>query len=141
MPVILSLASPLHMVQKPDGSWRPCGDYCRLKTQTVPDCYPLPNVADFTSRLNGCKIFTKLDLTKGYYQVSMSPGDIPKPEVISPFGLFEWVRMPFRLRNACFTFQCLMDQILGNLPHCYILMIYSSPARISSLIFNMFVRF
>ena len=35
----------------------------------IPDFYPLPNVADFTSRLKGCKVFTKLDLTKGYYQV------------------------------------------------------------------------
>ena len=113
-------ASPLHMVQKPDGSWRPCGDYRRLNTQTVPDRYPLPNVADFTSRLNGCKVFTKLDLTKGYYQVPMAPGDIPKTAVITPFGLFEWVRMPFGLRNAGCTFQRLMDQILGDLPHCFV---------------------
>ena len=125
----------LRMVQKPNGSWRPCGNYCPLNTQTVPvcyslpnvadltsrlnrckiftqtvpDCYSLPNVADYTSRLNRCKIFTKLDLTKGYYQVPMAPGDIPKTEVITPFGLFERVLMPFRLMNACFNFQCLMD--------------------------------
>ena len=83
-------------------------------------CYPLPNVADFTSRLKGCKLFTKLDLTKGYYQVPMALGDIPKTEVITPFGLFEWVRMPFGLRNAGCTFQHLMDQILGDLPHCFV---------------------
>ena len=113
-------ASPLHMVKKPDGSWRPCGDYRCLNTQTVPDRYPLPNVADFTSRLNGCKIFTKLDLTKGYYQVPMNKGDIPKTAVITPFGLFEWVRMPFGLRNAGCTFQRMMDQILGDIPHCFV---------------------
>ena len=95
-------ASPLHMVQKPDGSWHPCGDYRRLNTQTILDQYPLPNLADFTSRLNGCTIFTKLDLTKGYYQVPMAKGDIPKTAVITPFGLFEWIRMPFGLRNAGF---------------------------------------
>ena len=113
-------ASPLHMVQKPDGSWRPCGDYRRLNTQTIPDRYLLPNFVDFTSRLKGCKIFTKLDLTKGYYQVPMAPGDIPKTAVITPFGLFEWVRMPFGLRNAGCTLQRLMDQILGDIPHCFI---------------------
>ena len=42
-------ASPFHMVHKPDGSWRPFGDYHKLNTQTVPDWNPLPNVADFTS--------------------------------------------------------------------------------------------
>ena len=113
-------ASPLHMVRKPDGSWRPCGDYRRLNTQTIPDRYPLPNVADFTSRLNGCTVFTKLDLTKGYYQVPMAKGDIPKTAVITPFGLFEWIRMPFGLRNAGCTFQRMMDQILGDVPHCFV---------------------
>ena len=42
-------ASPLHKIHKPNGSWRPFGDYHRLNTQTVPDCNPFPNVADFTS--------------------------------------------------------------------------------------------
>ena len=59
----------------------------------IPDFYPLPNVADFTSRLKGCKVFTKLDLTKGYYQVPMAPGD-------KPFGHFEWVRMPFQTQKC-----------------------------------------
>ena len=42
-------SSPLHMVKKKDRGWRPCGDYRRLNNVTVPDRYPLPNIADFTS--------------------------------------------------------------------------------------------
>ena len=42
-------SSPLHMVRKKDGGWRPCGDYQRLKIVTIPDRNPLPNIADFTS--------------------------------------------------------------------------------------------
>ena len=50
----------------------------------------------------------------------MNKGDIPKSAVITPFGLFEWVRMPFGLRNAGCTFQRLMDQILGDILHCFV---------------------
>ena len=52
-------ASPLHMVKKPDGFWRPCGNYRGLNTQTIPYRYPLPNIADFSARLHGSKVFTK----------------------------------------------------------------------------------
>ena len=58
-------ASPLHMVQKVDGTWRPCGDYCRLNLVTKPDQYPPPHIEVLTARLAGKTIFTKLDLKKG----------------------------------------------------------------------------
>ena len=66
-------ASPLHFVLKPDGTWCPTRDYCHLSLATTPDCYPLPNILDFTSNLAGTCFFTKLDLVKGYFQVPMSP--------------------------------------------------------------------
>ena len=55
-------ASPLHMVQKSDGSWRPCGDFRRLNIISEADCYPLPNMADITGGLAGARVFSKLDL-------------------------------------------------------------------------------
>ena len=69
---------PLHMVRKADGSWRPCGDYRRLNAATVPDTYPIPNMMDFTTKVAGSKIFSKIDLRKGYHQIPMNPEDIPK---------------------------------------------------------------
>jgi hypothetical protein len=62
-------ASPLHMVMKKDGLWRPCGDFRRLNLVTEPDTYPLPNMLDFSARVAGCKVFSKIDLRKGYYQI------------------------------------------------------------------------
>jgi hypothetical protein len=90
-------ASPLHMVRKADGSWRPYGDYRPLNVQTTPDRYTCPHIGDLTARLKGCSIFTKLDLRKGYHQVPVHPEDVEKTAVITPFGLYEYVRMPFGL--------------------------------------------
>ena len=112
------------------------GDYHRLNTQTVPDRYPLPNIADFSARLHGSKVFTKLDLAKGYYQVPISTADIPKTAVITPFGLFDWLRMPFGLRNNGCTFHQLMDKISQCLLYCSVyvddVLIYS-PDLVSHL--------
>jgi hypothetical protein len=58
-------ASPLHMVKKADGTWRPCGDYRRLNVQPTLDRYTCPHIGGLTARLAGCKVFTKLDLRKG----------------------------------------------------------------------------
>ncbi len=55
-------SSPLHMVPKADGSWRPCGDYRRLNTVTTPDRYPLPSMLDLSAKLHGCKFFSCVDL-------------------------------------------------------------------------------
>ena len=106
------------MVVKKDGSYRPCGDYRRLNNVTEGDHYPLPNITDVTSYLDGAKIFSKLDLTKGYYQIPMAPKDIPKTAVTTPFGTFTFNFSCFGLRNAGATFQRMMDMILGDLPFC-----------------------
>jgi len=90
-------ASPLHMVCKPDATWRMTGDYRALNAHTKPDRYPIPNILDFNSQLSGKKIFTKLDLVKAFYHVPMAEEDIEKTAVITPFGLFEFPFMPFGL--------------------------------------------
>jgi Reverse transcriptase (RNA-dependent DNA polymerase) len=113
-------SSPLHMVAKKDGSWRPCGDFRRLNVITKPDRYPLPNMADCSARLDGCKFSSKIDLQKGYLQVPVAAADVQKTALITPFGQFEFLRMPFGLRNAGMTFQRMMDNIFADLPYVFI---------------------
>lgn len=113
-------SSPLHMVRKPNGSWRPCGDFRTLNAATVPDRYPIPHVQDVTARLHGSRVFSKLDLVKGYFHIPVAEQDIQKTAIATPFGLFEFLRMPFGLRNAAQSFQRLMDLVLQDLDHVFV---------------------
>jgi transposase InsO family protein len=116
-----SWASPLHIVMKKNGEIRPCGDYRRLNYQTVPDRYPLPILKDFTKIMKGKTTFSKFDIQKAYHAIKIREQDIPKTAIITPFGLFEFTKMTFGLRNAGQTFQRFMDMVLNGLNYvfCY----------------------
>ena len=66
-------ASPLHMVRKKDGSWRPCGDYGRLNLATTPDQYPLANMQDVAAKLHGCTVLQS-GPCQGLPPIASSPG-------------------------------------------------------------------
>jgi hypothetical protein len=118
----LPWSSSLHMVRKKDRSWLPCSDYCRLNLATTHDRYPLPSILDLSNKLHGCKFFSCIDLVKGYHQIPMAAQDVAKTAFIMPFGLFEYLFMPFGLRNAAQTFQRFMDRLFKQLPFvfCYL---------------------
>lgn len=101
-------ASPLHVVPKKNGDIRPCGDYRKLNSITKPDRYPIPRVSDFTYLLAGKKVFSKIDVNRAYHCIAVLPEDVEKTAIITPFGLYEFPRMTFGLRNAAQTFQRFM---------------------------------
>ncbi|XP_060810227.1 uncharacterized protein LOC132904318 [Amyelois transitella] len=109
-------ASPLHVVAKKNGEIRPVGDYRRLNAITKPDRYPVPRLHDFTYMLAGKKYFSKIDINKAYFFIKVAPQDIEKTAIITPIGLFEFLRLPFGLRNGSQTFQRFMcDNVLKDL--------------------------
>ncbi|XP_068232187.1 uncharacterized protein [Palaemon carinicauda] len=75
----------LRIILEKDGSLCPCGDYRRLLIQTEQDHNFLPNITDVTSYFNKAKVFSMLNLLKGYYQVAMNPEDIPKTAITTSF--------------------------------------------------------
>ena len=125
-------ASPLTVARKPCvspckctptvpcGGWRVCGDYRRLNAITQEDKYPVRSIHDFNAELHKKKIFSKIDLMKGYHQIPVAPEDVAKTAIITPFGLYIFPRTPFGLKNAGQDFQRLMDSILGDIPRVYV---------------------
>lgn len=116
-------ASPIVLVKKKDGALRMCVDYRLLNQKTRKDAFPLPRIEESLDALAGAQWFSTLDLASGYNQVPVSETDKPKTAFCTPFGLFEWNRMPFGLCNAPSTFQRLMQRLFGD-QQCQSLLLY-----------------
>lgn len=101
-------ASPIVHVKKKDGSLHMCVDYRQVNNKTREDAFPLPCIEESLDALTGAHWFSTMDLANGYNQVPVVEVDQTKTAFCTPFGLFQWDRMPLGLCNASSTFQRLI---------------------------------
>lgn len=110
--------SPCILVKRPKEpeNLRLCIDYRHVNSCTVRDAFPLPLIDEVLAAMSGATYFSNLDLVSGFWQIHIHPDDIPKTAFTTPFGNFEFLRMPFGLVNAPSTFQRVMARIMHGLP-------------------------
>ena len=116
--------APILFTPKPDGTLRMCIDYRGLNAVTERDVYPLPRAEDLYARVKGNKVFSSLDLLKGYWQIGLQPRDRHLTAFVTPEGLWEYKVLPMGLTNAPATFQRMMMRIFGDLFEAGKVMVY-----------------
>ncbi len=110
-----SYSSPIVCVRKKGGGLRMCVDYRKLNGKTRADSQPIPRIQDILDRLAGMKWFSTLDMSKAYHQGYIAEESRHVTAFATPWTLYEWLRIPFGLRNAPPVFQRFMNAVLGDL--------------------------
>ncbi|KAK7095859.1 hypothetical protein V1264_005220 [Littorina saxatilis] len=108
-------SSPILLVKKKDGTMRFCVDFRQLNKQVRFDAEPLPDIDSLFASLTHAQYFTKLDLTKGYWQIPLKESDKCKTSFSAPSGQYQFRTMPFGLKTAGAVFSRSMRQILSPL--------------------------
>lgn len=110
-----SWSSPVVLAKKKDDSYRFCVDYRKLNAATLKDVYLIPPVEEIFDQIGESKIFSTLDLDRGFWQIPMEENDKNKTAFTTFTGFFEFNVMPFGLCKAPATFQRLMERVLHDL--------------------------
>ena len=111
------------LVWKKDGTLHFCMDFRCLNTHMKKDLYPLPHIQEALESMVGLEHFLSMDFKSGFWQIEMALGSQQYTAfTVGNIGFYEFTRMPFRLCNAPATFQCLVQNTLGELNHMYCVM-------------------
>ena len=107
-------AFPVTMVKKKDADTkeRLCVDFRKLNAVTIADNHPFPRIEDIVDHLRDSEVFTILDMNSGFWHVRVHPKDIYKTAFVTQTDHYEWLVMPFGLRNAPAIFQRTVNNIL-----------------------------
>lgn len=95
--------------------WRMVIDFRKLNEKTAQDSYPLPVIEDILDDLGKASVFSALDLSAGFHQIPMEAKSRKYTAFSTHDGHFEYLQMPFGLKNAPATFQRMMNTALRGL--------------------------
>ncbi|MBW0549827.1 hypothetical protein O181_089542 [Austropuccinia psidii MF-1] len=87
------------------------GDFRELNTYTAPDRYPIPRIQETFTQLSKAKFITSMDALKGFHQNVLTPKPNKFLEIITHCGIYEYLRMPFGIKNAPSHYQRMMNTI------------------------------
>ena len=107
-------SSPMVVVRKPDGSIRICGDYRKLNAHIQFDAEPMADQHDIFSRLSNSRVFSKMDLAKGFYQLPLDRESRPLTAMATPLGLKQYTVVPFGLSISPAVFNRTLRRILKS---------------------------
>ena len=109
-------ASPIVIVRKKDGSIRLCADFKVTINKFIdPNQHPIPNPSDLLTSIAGGKVFSKLDLSQAYAQLSLSPASQELCVIATHRGLYAYTRLPFGVSSAPAIWQKTIEQVLAGL--------------------------
>lgn len=114
-PSVSSYSSPIVMVRKPDSSYRMTVDYRALNNVTTFQAEPPCLVEGDLHKFSHAKHFSELDLSKAYYQITLTERSRKFTAFPTHRGLMEFLRLPFGLVNACSRYAHLMRIVLHGL--------------------------
>ena len=118
--VVNEWTTPLHLAPKADGTLRPVGDFRQLNSKTILDGFPLPNIKNFVADIKGSTIFSKIDLVKAFHHIALDESSQRKTTTVTPWGAWQYVRLPMGLRNAAQSFQRFMDHVTKGIQNIFV---------------------
>ncbi|XP_053381689.1 uncharacterized protein LOC128549191 [Mercenaria mercenaria] len=107
--------SPVVLVKKKDNTNRFCIDFRRINSFTRFDTEPMGNVEDIMAKLREDNYFTKIDLTKGYWQIPIEEKSRHLTAFSTPEGSYQFRKMPFGMVNSGATFNRTMRKLLAGI--------------------------
>jgi hypothetical protein len=90
-------------------------DYRGLNSMTIRESYPIPILGQLLNQLQGCKFFTQIDLKAAFNLLRVAEGHEWKTAFRTPWGLYEYLVMPFGIANALACFQRFIQFVLREL--------------------------